>query len=66
MENFIFCAVKLVAIEDISKEILVLYTSKTTQRKDVVTKIFKTTANFLQAHFNIIKTSSFPEQLKYC
>ena len=61
---------KLVTIEDICKEILVLDASKATQKNDIPTKVIKNKSDifpkFFQANLNnTIKTSTFPEQLKY-
>ena len=61
---------KLVTIEDICKEILILDSSNATQSNDMPKKILKNNSNIFSKNFqailnNTTKTSTFPKQLKY-
>ena len=63
-------SIKLVTIEDICKEILVLDASNATQSNDMPKKILKNNSNIFSKFFqailnNTTKTSTFPKQLKY-
>ena len=60
---------KLIAIEDICKEIRALDASKATQSDDIPTKIIKNNSDIFSKIFqanlnNAIETSTFPERLK--
>ena len=61
---------KLIAIEDLYKQLLVLDASNATQSNEMATKIIKNNSDicskFFEANLNsTIETSTFPEQLKY-